>query len=301
MLTHAFKGRIASYSLPIPLSMVMNSIILFFTVNLLSGCVSSSSYDEVSQERDALLKRQTTLESNIKYLRNKNELSEQEATKLEAKLASVKKSLSEKNAELDKTSQQLDEKNTQLSMTSEELSDRQAELQKTEQKLAESNQQLQATTAYMEKTNNIYNDLVGKLKTEVKANQIKISEMKDGINVNLSQEILFPSGSAILSPEGVDVIKKVSGSLKDIPHQIIVAGFTDNVPIKGDLAKIYPSNWELAGARAASVVRLLESEGVDSDKLTAVSYGENKPVASNDNWETRKKNRRIEIRLRPVQ
>jgi len=301
MLTHAYKGRMAGYSLPIPLSMVMNSIILFFTVNLLSGCVSSSSYDEVSQERDALLKRQTTLESNIKYLRNKNELSEQEATKLEAKLASVKKSLSEKNAELDKTSQQLDEKNTQLSMTSEELSDRQAELQKTEQKLAESNQQLQATTAYMEKTNNIYNDLVGKLKTEVKANQIKISEMKDGINVNLSQEILFPSGSAILSPEGVDVIKKVSGSLKDIPHQIIVAGFTDNVPIKGDLAKIYPSNWELAGARAASVVRLLESEGVDSDKLTAVSYGENKPVASNDNWETRKKNRRIEIRLRPVQ
>ena len=301
MLFREFKGRMVSDSLPISFSMVMNSIVLFLMAAMLGGCVSSSSYDEVSQERDALIKRQTTLESNIKYLRNKNELSEQEAAKLEAKLTSVKKSLSEKNAELDKTSKALDEKNTQLSMASEELSDRQAELQKTEQKLAESNQQLQATTAYMEKTNNIYNDLVGKLKTEVKANQIKISEMKDGITVNLSQDILFPSGSAILSPEGIDVIKKVSGSLKDIPHQIIVAGFTDNVPIKGDLAKIYPSNWELAGARAASVVRLLESEGVDSDKLTAVSYGENKPVASNDNWETRKKNRRIEIRLRPVQ
>jgi chemotaxis protein MotB len=290
MFFQAFRGRMASY----PLTAVINSIALLFMVTLLGSCVSSSTYDEVSQERDALLKRQTTLEGNIKYLRNKNELSEQEAAQLEVKLAGVKKSLSE-------ASKQLDEKNTQLSMTSEELSDRRAELQETERKLAKSNQQLQATTAYMEKTNKIYNDLVGKLKTEVKANQIKISEMKDGITVNLSQEILFPSGSAILSPEGIDVIKKVSGSLKNIPHQIIVAGFTDNVPIKGDLAKIYPSNWELAGARAASVVRLLESEGVDSDKLTAVSYGENKPVASNDNWKSRRKNRRIEIRLRPVE
>lgn len=297
MLFRASKGRMSIHSLPL----VANSLALLLFVYLLSGCVSSSKYDEVSQERDDLIKRQGTLESNIKYLRNKNELSEQEAARLEAKLTTVKKSLNEKNAELDRTSKQLDEKNSQLNMTSEELADRRSELEATERKLAESNQRLQATTAYMEKTNKIYDDLVGKLKTEVKANQIKISEMKDGITVNLSQDILFPSGSAILSQEGLDVIKKVSGSLKDIPHQIIVAGFTDNVPIKGDLAKIYPSNWELAGARAASVVRLLESEGVDSDKLTAVSYGENKPVASNDNWQSRKKNRRIEIRLRPVE
>ena len=57
---------------------------------------------------------------------------------------------------------------------------------------------------------------------------------------------------------------------------------------------------ELAGARAASVVRLLEQEGVPSEQLLAISFGENSPVASNDTPESRSKNRRIEIVLRPV-
>ena len=282
--------------------------VLFLAVALLGGCVSSSSYEEVSKERDALLKKQSALEGNTRLLRNKVETTEEKVAHLkselaaaEARLSVVNSSLEERNKKLVEASRMLDEKNARLSMASEELERRQAELRQTESRLAESNKKLQTAADYMEKTNKLYDELVGDLSTELKAKQIKISELKDGITVNLSQEILFPSGSATLSDAGISVIKKVSGSLKDIPHQIIVAGFTDNVAIKGDLAKQFPSNWELAGARAASVVRLLESEGVDSDKLTAVSFGENKPVASNDDWKSRRLNRRIEIRLRPVE
>jgi chemotaxis protein MotB len=282
--------------------------VLFLVVALLGGCVSSSSYEEVSKERDALLKKQSALEGNTRLLRNKVETTEEKVAHLkselaaaEARLSVVNSSLEERNKKLVEASRMLDEKNARLSMASEELERRQAELRQTESRLAESNKKLQTAADYMEKTNKLYDELVGDLSTELKAKQIKISELKDGITVNLSQEILFPSGSATLSDAGISVIKKVSGSLKDIPHQIIVAGFTDNVAIKGDLAKQFPSNWELAGARAASVVRLLESEGVDSDKLTAVSFGENKPVASNDDWKSRRLNRRIEIRLRPVE
>jgi chemotaxis protein MotB len=282
--------------------------VLFLAVALLAGCVSSSTYEEVSKERDELLKKQKALEGNTRLLRNKVETAEEQKARLksevaavQAQLSDVNRSLAAKNQKLDEASRLLDEKNAHLSMASEELERRQAELRKTESMLAESNKRLKLASDYMEKTNKLYDDLVGELSTELKAKQIKISELKDGITVNLSQEILFPSGSATLSDTGISVIKKVSGSLKNIPHQIIVAGFTDNVAIKGDLAKIFPSNWELAGARAASVVRLLESEGVDSDKLTAVSFGENKPVASNDDWKSRRLNRRIEIRLRPVE
>jgi chemotaxis protein MotB len=283
-------------------------IALVYLAITLGGCVSSSSYEEVSKERDELAKKQLAMESNTRYLRNTLESTEAKTARLQAELKNVQSdlaeastALNEKNESLNKTSQMLEDKNAQLNMASEELSLRQAELKETESKLASSNKRLQAATEYMEKTNKLYDELVNDLSTELKANQIKIKEIKDGISVNLSQDILFPSGSAILSDEGINVIKKVSGSLKNIPHQIIVAGFTDNVPIKGDLAKTFPSNWELAGARAASVVRLLEKEGVDSAKLTAVSFGENHPVASNDNWEQRKLNRRIEIRLRPVE
>ena len=286
----------------------IKAITLVTLVFALGGCVSSSSYKEVSKERDDLIKKQKAMESNTRYLRNTIESTEAKTARLQTELEDVQsqlsettKTLDEKNGALNKTSQMLDQKNAQLNMTSEELTLRQAELRETESKLNESNKRLAAATEYMEKTNKLYDELVNELSTELEANQIKIKEIKDGISVNLSQDILFPSGSAILNDNGITVIKKVSGNLKNIPHQIIVAGFTDNVPIKGDLAKMFPTNWELAGARAASVVRLLEEEGVDSNKLTAVSFGENQPVASNDNWEQRKLNRRIEIRLRPVE
>ena len=304
MLIHKFCRQYQSNES----SLLVSAIILFITVIVLSGCVSSSSFEEVSKERDDLLKKEKALAGNTKFLRNKVESSEEQKARLKSDLADVQSQLSEvneslkqKNDELDRASQTLTEKNALLSMTSEELERRQSELFKTENKLAESNKKLKEKSDYMEKTNKLYNDLVGELSSELEANQIKISEMKNGVTVNLSQDILFPSGSATLNDSGVTVIKRVSGKLKGIPHQIIVAGFTDNVPIKGELTKMFPTNWELAGARSASVVRLLESQGVDSDKLTAVSFGENQPVASNDDWKLRAQNRRIEIRLRPAE
>ena len=80
----------------------------------------------------------------------------------------------------------------------------------------------------------------------------------------------------------------------------IVGGFTDNVPISKRLAEQFPSNWDLAAARATNVVRKLEDSGVPKGRMVVVSFGENQPVASNDTAEGRSKNRRIEIRLRPV-
>ncbi len=272
----------------------ISAILLLVAVGVLSGCVSTSSYKEVSKERDDLIKRERALASNTKLLRNKAESNEEKAARLKAELE-------EAQSRLNSVNKSLKENNELLVVAADELARRHSELLTIENKLAESNKKLQTTTDYMERTSRLYKDLVKELSSELKANQIKISEMKDGVTVNLSQDILFPSGSAILTDSGIRVIKKVSGKLKNIPHQIIVAGFTDNVPIKGDLAKMFPTNWELAGARSASVVRLLESQGVDSDKLTAVSFGENKPVASNDDWKLRAQNRRIEIRLRPAE
>ena len=93
---------------------------------------------------------------------------------------------------------------------------------------------------------------------------------------------------------------KVGKQLADVPYQTIVAGFTDNAPISSNLAKTFPSNWDLAAARATQVVRILQGSGVVSDRLVAVSFGENEPVAANDTKEGRQQNRRIEIRLRPI-
>lgn len=145
-----------------------------------------------------------------------------------------------------------------------------------------------------------YEGLVSKLEGEIESGQVVIEQLKDGLRVNLSEEILFATGSAELEKKGREVLLKVSAELAELPYQIEVGGHTDNVPIGGNLASLYPTNWELAGARAARVVRLLQESGIAGNRLLAVSYGENDPVASNDTPEGRARNRRIGIRMRPI-
>ena len=109
---------------------------------------------------------------------------------------------------------------------------------------------------------------------------------------------LTPSGT-LFESWPLSILLKVAGQLKKLPHTIEIEGHTDNVPITGPLAKRYPSNWELAGARAASVVRLFERAGIEKSRLAAVSYSSSRPIASNETEEDRSRNRRIEIRLQP--
>ena len=283
-------------------------IAVMFLAIISSGCVSQSKYESAVQEAEAIKKDRDALAENLKMLQNRVESLESQKQALESeletttnKLNATNKELDAKNAELEQTNQKLAEINDVLASRTRQLQAMNDELAAKQKALADTTQKLQATADYMKKTDKLYDDLVNQLSSELDAKTIKIKEMKDGVNVNLSEDILFSSGSAELNESGKKVIAKVSEKLKDIPHQVIVAGFTDNVPIRGSLTKKYPTNWELAGARAASVVRLLEKQGVDSNKLTAVSYGENKPVESNKTPEGRSQNRRIEIHLRPVE
>jgi chemotaxis protein MotB len=143
-------------------------------------------------------------------------------------------------------------------------------------------------------------DLEVELDTLIIAGLVRIKLMRDGLHVVLSHEILFPTGAAELTEQGRDVLNSVADDFQNFPYQIAVLGYTDNVPVGRKLAQRFPSNWELSAARSASVVRLLEDSGIPSDQLAVVSFGSNRPFASNETPEGRAQNRRIEIRLRPV-
>ena len=138
------------------------------------------------------------------------------------------------------------------------------------------------------------------LREEVAAGQILINEIQDGIRVDVSNQLLFASGSAILSEKGRNVLRRLAKQLREGDETISVEGHTDNVMIGATLERQYPSNWELAGARAARVVRRLSAEGVDPRRLRAVSHGPFAPEASNDTKAGRSRNRRTEILLRPA-
>jgi chemotaxis protein MotB len=168
-----------------------------------------------------------------------------------------------------------------------------------ETNLRESESELTRYTEEVQQLRQTYGELVSDLESEVTAGRIEIDRLREGLRLNLAQEILFAPGSARLNQRGREVIGKVAQRLATAPQRIEVHGHTDDLAIGGPLAARYPSNWELAGARAASVVRLLAERGVPPQRMRAVSFGQFRSVAPNDTPEGRARNRRIEIRLLP--
>ncbi|OGP80688.1 MAG: chemotaxis protein MotB [Deltaproteobacteria bacterium RBG_16_64_85] len=152
----------------------------------------------------------------------------------------------------------------------------------------------------VQKVSKTYEDLLVKMKGEIAKGQMTISELKGKLTVNMVDAVLFDSGKAEVKAGGQAILQKIVSILKDVKDKSIrIEGHTDNVPIIGMLAKKYPTNRELSAARALNVTRYLQEQGIDPAHLSAIAYGEYKPVAGNDTPEGKAKNRRIEIILVP--
>jgi len=185
-----------------------------------------------------------------------------------------------------------------LRVAKETLTEDVAKLEKTRDLLTTNLQERESKLAELSKRSGEYEGLVKDLEKEVASGQIQITQLREGLRLNLAQDILFRSGAATLEPYGVELLTKVSEQLVKLPQQVEVQGHTDNVPVAK--SSRWGTNWELAAARAASVVRLFEKHGVDPSHLRAVSYGEHAPVDANETAEGRARNRRIDIRLKPI-
>jgi chemotaxis protein MotB len=118
----------------------------------------------------------------------------------------------------------------------------------------------------------------------------------------MSGELLYRSCSVTLSPSGEETLSKVAPQLAPMAAQnneIDVIGNTDNVPIGRELAEHSPTNWELAGARAAVVVHYLQETGVDPSKLRAIAAGQYHLIHPNDSASDREQKRHTDLLLRP--
>jgi chemotaxis protein MotB len=111
----------------------------------------------------------------------------------------------------------------------------------------------------------------------------------------LTDKVFFDSGSAQLKPEALGILDKIAVILSgELTHPIVVEGNTDSQPISGAQ---YPSNWELSGARAASVVRDFAGHGVNPRRMSFTGYGSTMPIADNSTAAGRSKNRRVDVVL----
>lgn len=133
------------------------------------------------------------------------------------------------------------------------------------------------------------------LRQEIDQGLVAVEQRKDNVIITVGSGGAFPSGTADLTAKAQEVIERIAFNALTSSSRMTVTGHTDNVPISGGL---YRDNWDLAAARAASVVQAVQATGiVPPENLEAVSKGENEPVASNENAIGRERNRRIEIEI----
>jgi chemotaxis protein MotB len=126
----------------------------------------------------------------------------------------------------------------------------------------------------------------------VKQNLVVVRRTEFWIEVEIKTDILYPSGSAHLAPYAVEVIQRLGTALAPFPNPIRVEGHTDNKPIS---TVAFYSNWELSAARAGSVVRVLQAQGVGPERLAVIGYGDTRPVQPNDSEQGRNANRRVVV------
>jgi chemotaxis protein MotB len=265
---------------------------------LLPGCVSSGKYK-------ALLKANEDLESQIASLTKSARGLESDlgaAQKSNSELSSAKSGLEQEKGALQKEKSELEQVKASLEARTGELEAAKAQLSARTAELEQQKGALEAEKAALLKANQEkeaqYQGLVGDLKKEVADGQLKITQYKDRLTVDVADRILFDSGRADLKKDGKAVLKKVGEALaqNNVGKVIRVSGHTDNVPLSSGAA--YPSNWELSAARATMVVRFLQEQAkLDPKALVAEGRGEYAPVAPNDTPENKQKNRRIEISL----
>lgn len=133
------------------------------------------------------------------------------------------------------------------------------------------------------------------LRQEIAQGLVAVERRDDKVFVTVGAGGAFRSGSDDLTAQAEEIMDRLGAATEGKDAQISVTGHTDNVPISGGR---FRDNWDLAAARASSVVRALEDRGAASmDQMTAISKGESAPVASNDTDDGREKNRRIEIEI----
>ena len=141
-------------------------------------------------------------------------------------------------------------------------------------------------------------NLKGALKDGIEDKDVDIKVDKTVVMINLSDKMLYKSGSSTLTPKATEVLGKIAKIIESRPDlEVMVEGYTDNVPIKNNCIE---DNWDLSTKRATSVVRVLQKTySINPNRLIAAGRSEYNTLATNDTPEGRSINRRTRIIILP--
>jgi chemotaxis protein MotB len=137
------------------------------------------------------------------------------------------------------------------------------------------------------------------LKSQLVSGKVSIERRDDLVALVISEEDIFDSGSAVISKAAVNALKEVRDVILSSSGTVVIAGHTDNVPITG--SGLFATNWDLSSSRAAAVAHAMtELLEVPAERLEVEAHADTRPIADNATEEGRRKNRRVEILMRPA-
>ena len=260
---------------------------------LLSSCVptkkftaSQTALQSARNDSAALARKVSDLQADI--------------AKLQQQVADHLKTIDSKAQRISEQEQQIDKLSKDIADLNKDASNKQSLLTKSGQELVTQRKKLEQLQALMDQQRKAIEEIRKKMAdalTGFKSNELTVATKNGKVYVSLQENLLFPSGSAVVNPKGKEALAKLAEVLNINPEITVdIEGHTDSIPIRGK----YQDNWDLSLARAASIVRILTIDyKVSPERVIASGHSQYEPVQTNSSAEGRALNRRTDIILSP--
>ena len=268
---------------------------VFFT-----GCVPTSKFNAAQQALASARYDSAQLANKVKDLQSQLAQANQLSADRQRQIDSLNQQLTDARSAMDALNKQLTDLRDKNKDLNTESANRLALLSKSKQDLINQQAKLEHLQALMDKQKKAIEQILQKMKDALvgfKSNELSVAVKNGKVYVSLSENLLFPSGSAVVNPKGKEALGKLAEVLNannDIT--VDIEGHTDSIPIHGK----YQDNWDLSLARSASIVRILTADyRVDPTRVIASGHSQYDPVQTNSTPEGRALNRRTDIILSP--
>jgi chemotaxis protein MotB len=239
---------------------------------LLTSCISQKKYQAALDREQTLLAKNTEHENNINQLKAQIQTLQTDNAKLVKQIDDAMKSAADASGVANMTQKQLEAEQKRLWDLRKLLEEQRQAVENLRKKMSD------ALTGFS-------------------SNELQVFVKNGRVYVSLQENLLFPSGSAVVNPKGKEALGTLAQVLNINPDiNVVVEGHTDSVPIRGK----YEDNWALSVARSTAIVRILtDTYKVDPTRVTASGRSKYEPVDLNETPEGRQRNRRTEIILAP--
>jgi len=239
---------------------------------ILSSCVSTKKYQSALSREQALMSEKEALNQNI--------------SQLNSRISGLEGDINKLTGQMDEAGKNAAQLARMANMTQQQLEDEQARLAQMRNLMDQQRQAIENLRKKM--TDALVN---------FKSDELSVFVKNGKVYVSLQENLLFPSGSAVVNPKGKEALGTLAQVLNTNPDiSVLIEGHTDSIPIRGK----YEDNWALSTARATAIVRILtDTYKVDPTRVTASGRSKYEPVDTNETAEGRARNRRTEIILAP--